>query len=267
MLPIPHGVPAPLVPYAPALLVLVAALAGGWFCRGKRHRAWLRVAMALAGLLGWAAITPFGRLRGAALSPSFGPDMLIVPAALVVGIEALLVWRGGRHERWAAVASALGVGWWLARVGAGPGEFWRVWVVVAMLAGSVAFVVRRDTRRGAALALALWGGAYVAGWPASWVAAAAVLAAPWLALLVLRAEAAMPTALVAATLASADLARGRLPRGHFGAADLVCLLALAAPFVAGWAETRLGRRWAGVAPALGAAGVVAAGWGLRRALF
>jgi hypothetical protein len=272
MVPIPHGipishyVPAPLVPYGPALLALAASMAAAWFGRAK-GQAWRRTAMSLACLLGWAALEPVARLRGVALSPSVGAGMLIVPAAALAVIEALRVWRGGRNERWFSVAAALVTGWWLGRVAAGPGEFWRVCFVVTALVWVVAWAVRGQTMRGAAVALALWGGAVVAGFPIGWVVASAVLAAVWAGLLALGAEAAVPSALVAAAVAGADLARGRIPRGHVDAADLVCLLALAAPFLAAAAEKRLATRWRMLAPALGAAGAVALGWGLRRAVF
>ncbi len=267
MVPIPHGVPASLVPYGPALLALAASLAAAWACRAKGRQAWRRFAVSLACLLGWAALEPVTRLREIALSPVIGPGMLLVPAAAVAAIEVIRVWRGGRNERWLSVGAALVTGWWLARVAAAPGEFWRVGVVVAVLVGGVAWAVRGQTMRGAALALALWGGAVVAGFPLGWVVASAVLAAAWAGLLVLRAEAAVPSALVAATVAGADLARGRLARGHIDAADLVCLLALGAPVLAAAAEARLAKRWRMLAPALGAAGAVAVGWGLRRAVF
>ncbi len=267
MVPIPHVAPAWLAFFGPALLALAVSLAAHWLCRAKGRQRWRRTAMSLACLLGWAALEPVARLRGAALSPSVGPGMLIVPAAAVVIIEAIRVWRGGRNERLLSVAAALVTGWWLARVAAGPGEFWRVCVVVAVLAGVSAWVVRGQTMRGAAAALALCGGSVVAGLPVGWQGAAAVLAGAWAVLFLLGAEAAVPSAIMAAALGGADLARGRIPRGHVDAADVVCLLALAAPFMAAALEARLAKRWRRLAPALGAAGAVALGWGLKRAAF
>ena len=264
MVPIPHFVPASLAPYGPALLALVAALAAAWSCRAKGGQAWRRTAVSLACLLGWASIEPLARLRGIALSRTIGPGMLIVPAAAVMGIEALRVWRAGRNERWLSTAAALITGWWLARAAAGPGEFWRVAIVVALLVWLVAWVVRGQAMRGVALGLALWGGALVAGFPMGWVVASAVLAAVTVGVAALGAEAAVPSALMAATVAGADLARGSLPRGRLDGADLVCLLAVAAPVLAALAEGRLGKKWRLLAPALGAAVAVALGWGLRR---
>ncbi len=223
--------------------------------------------MSLACLVGWAALEPLTRLRGVALSPSAGPGLLIVPAVALVVIEAIRLWRAGRNERWLSVLAALVAGWWLGRVAALPAEFWRVSIVTAVLVGVVAWVVRGQAMRATAVALALWGGAVVAGFPLGWVVASAVLAAVAAGVVAFGAEAAVPSALIAATVAGADLARGRLPRGHLDAADLVCLLALAAPFLAAAAEVRLGKRWRLLAPALGAACVVALGWGVRRAVF
>lgn len=267
MVPIPHGVPASLVPYGPALLALAASLVFGWLCRAKGRQAWRRPVMSLACLLGWAALEPLTRLRAAAFSPPTGPAMLIVPGVALVLIEAVRVWRGGRNDRWLSVAAALVTGWWLARVSAPPAEFWRDCIVVAALVWVVAWAVRGQATRGAAIGLALWGGVVVAGLPTGWGVAAAVLA--WVAggLLAFGTEAAVPSALIAATVASVDLARGRLPRGHVDAVDVVCLLALAAPFLAAAAEARLGKRWRLLAPALGAAGAVVVGWGVRRAVF
>lgn len=266
MVPTLHSVPMPLGPYGPALLASIASLAAAWFCRAKGRQAWRRTAVSLACLLGWAALEPLTRLRGVALAPSSGPALLIVPAAALVAIEAIRVWRGGRNDRWLSVAAALFTGWWLARAAAPAGEFWRVCAVVAALVGVVAWALRGQAMRGAATALALWGGALAAGLPTGWTVASAVLAAVAVAVFALGAEAAIPSALIAGALAGTDLARGRLSRGHIDAIDLVCGLALTAPFLAAAAERRLGIRWRMLAPVLGAAGAVAVGWGLRRAM-
>lgn len=265
MPPIPHSLPTILVAYGPALLALAGSSAAAWACRAKGRRPWLRTAAALACLLGWAALEPVARWRSA-LSPAVGPAMLLVPAAAAAALEAVRAWRGGSNDRLISVAAAGVVGWWLARVAASAGEFWRVWIITAALVWFVSWAVRQQAMRGLALALALWGGAVVAGFPAGWVVAAAVLAAAWAGLLALGAEAAVPSALVVAMLAGAELARGRPSRGHIDAADLVCLLALTAPFLAGAAHARLGKRWGVLAPALGAAGAVLLAWGIRRAV-
>lgn len=267
MVPILHGVPTLLVPYGPALLALVASLAAGWVCRGKGRQAWRRTAVSLACLLGWAALEPVTRLRGVALSPSTGPGLLLVPAAALVAIEAIRVWRGGRNERWLSVAAALVTGWWLARAAAPPDEFWRAGFVIAGLVWVIAWAVCGQAMRGEAVALALWGGALVAGFPLGWAVASAVLAAAGIGVFALGAEAALPSALLAATVAGADLARGKLSRGHVDAADIVCVLAVAAPFLAAAAERRLGAKWRLLAPVLGAVATVIIGWMLRRAIF
>lgn len=267
MSPIPANLSMTLFLYGPALLALGVAAGIGWGCRGKGKQNWARAGVSLACLAGWAALEPVSRIRGAALSPGLGTGMLLVPAAGVAAIEALLVWRAGRNERWLGFAAAAFVGWWLARIAAVPGEFWRVWIVTGLLVAMVAWVVRQQPMRGLALALALWGGAVLIGFPAGWIVAAAVLAAAWAGLLALGAAAAVPSALVAAVLAGADLARGRAARGHIDGADLVCLCALIAPLVAAAAQNRLGKRAAALAPIVGAAVAVALTWGLRRVVF
>lgn len=264
MPPIPDSLSLTLMLYWPALVALAAAAGIGWLCRYKGRQGWVRAGMSLACLAGWAALEPVSRWHGAALSPGLGAGMLLVPAAGVAAIEALLVWRAGRNARWLGFAAAAFVGWWLARIAAVPGEFWRVWIVAGLLVAVVAWVVRQQPMRGLALALALWGGMLVIGFPAGWVVAAAVLAAAWTGLLAVRAAAAVPSALAAAVLAGADLARGRATRGHLDGADLVCLLALVAPLLAAAVQSRLGKRAAVLAPILGAAMVVALAWGVRR---
>ena len=223
--------------------------------------------MSLACLVGWVALEPVARWRGAALTPGLGAGLLLVPAAGVAAIEALLVWRAGRNVRWLGFAAAAFVGWWLARIAAVPGEFWRVWIVTGLLVAVVAWVVRQQPMRGLAVALALWGGMLVIGFPAGWVIAAAVSTAVWGGALAVGAAAAVPSALMAAVLAGADLARGRAARGHLDGADLVCLLALGAPVVAAVVQSRLGKRGAVLAPIVGAVVVVALAWGVRRVVF
>lgn len=275
---------ATMLPYWPALLTLCVASAVGWASRkktapkqaqrgvqkGVQKNAqrgfvkWGRTGAALACLAGWAALEPVAGWRGAALWPGFGAGMLLVPAAGVAAIEALQAWRAGRNERWLGFAATALVGWWLARVAAVPGEFWRVWIVVGLLVAVVAWVLRQQPMRGLALSLALWGGMLVAGFPTGWVLTAAVLAAASTGLVATGSAAAIPSALVSAVLAGADLARGRATRGHLDAADFVCLLALAAPLVAALVQPRLGKRAAVLAPLAGAAVAVSLAWGLRR---
>lgn len=289
---IPASLTATILLYWPALLALVVAAATGWASRGKSapkgapkggpkgaqkgiqkgaqkgflkwgRTGWGRTGASLACLAGWAALEPVAGWRGTALSPGFGAGMLLVPAAGVAAIEALQVWRAGRNERWLGFAATALVGWWLARSAAVAGEFWRVWIVVGLLVAVVAWVVRQQPMRGVALSLALWGGMLVVGFPIGWLLTAAVLAAASAGLLVSGSAAAIPSALVAAVLAGADLARGRATRGHLDGADIVCLLALVAPLVAALVQPRLGKRVAILAPLVGAAVAVALAWGLR----
>ena len=285
---IPASLTATILLYWPALLALVVAAAIGWASRGKSapkgapkggpkgaqkgiqkgaqkgFLKWGRTGASLACLAGWAALEPVAGWRGAALSPGFGAGMLLVPAAGVAAIEALQVWRAGRNERWLGFAATALVGWWLARSAAVAGEFWRVWIVIGLLVAVVAWVVRQQPMRGVALSLALWGGMLVVGFPIGWLLTAAVLAAASAGLLASGSAAAIPSALVAAVLAGADLARGRSTRGHLDGADIVCLLALVAPLVAALVQPRLGKRVAILAPLVGAAVAVALAWGLRR---
>lgn len=264
MLSIPASLSTTLFSYGPALLSLGLAAAASWFCRGKGRQNWLRVGMSATCLAGWVALEPLSRLRGAVLSPGLGAGVLLVPAAGVVAIEAVLAWRAGRNSRWLGFAAAALVGWWLARIAAVPGEFWRVWILVGLLVAVVAWVVQQQPSRALALAVALWGGTVVTGFPIGWMVAAAVLAATCAGLSAAGASVTVPSALVAAVLAGVDLARGRAARGHVDGADLVCLLALAAPFLAGGMQKRLGPQAAAVAAAAVAVGLA---WALRRVVF
>ena len=277
---IPAAVITTLLLCWPALLAFGVAAAVGWATRvksapkaarkgvqkgaQKAASKWGRAGASLACLAGWAALVPVTGWRGAVLVPGLGAGMLLIPALGVATIEALLVWRAGRNERWLGFAATALVGWWLARTAAVPGDFWRVWIVTGLLVAAVAWIVRQQATRGLALALALWGGMLVVGFPIGWVSIAAVLAAVWAGLVATGGGAAVPSALVAAVLAGADLARGRAARGHVDGADLVCLLALAAPVVAALVQPRFGKRVAVLAPLAGAAVAVALAWGLRR---
>ena len=288
---IPANLITTLLLYWPALFALGVAAAIGWVSRGKSaskaaqkglqkgaHKGaqkgaqrgflkWGRTGMSLVCLVGWAALEPVASWRGAALSPGLGAGMLLVPAAGVAVIEALQVWRAGRNERWLGFAATALVGWWLARMAAVPGEFWRVSIVIGLLVAVVASVVRQQPIRGLALSLALWGGMLVVGFPIGWVLTAAVLAAVWAGLVAVRSAATVPSALVAAVLAGADLARGRAARGHVDGADLVCLLALGAAIVAALVQPWLGKRTTVLASLAGAGAAVALAWGLRRVVF
>lgn len=250
--------------YQSALLALAVSLAVSAFGRQKKRQGWVVSGLSLACLLGWAALEPLGRLRVAALMPSIGPAMLIVPAAGVLAVELVRRWRGGRNDRWLSVIAAGGVGWWLARVTAGPAEVWRVGIITAALVGLIAWSVRRQPGRSLALALAVCGGLVVTGFPGPWIVAAAVLVAACAGPLALRVPAVLPSAIVAALVAGADLARGRLARGHVNTTDIACLFAVAAPLLVGIIEKRLGKRWILLAPVLAAAVVVVLAWGARR---
>lgn len=260
---LPASISSTVFPYWPALLVLALSAGIGWTTR-KRGQVWGRTFVSMACLVGWAALEPVSRLHAAASSPGLGTGLLLVPAVGVAVIEALLAWRAGRNARWLGFAAAAFVGWWLARVAAVPGEFWRIWIVSGVLVAVVAWVLRQQPMRGVALSLALWGGMVAIGFPAGWVIAASVLTAAWVGLMATGSAGAVPSAVVAAVLAGADLARGRASRGHIDGADIVCLLALAAPILAMAMQSRLGKRGAAIAPVLGAMVAVALGWGLRR---
>ena len=271
MAPIPHSVAALLSAYAAPLLALAVALAGSLFCRTKARAAWLPATAALAALAGWALLLPASRLVRAGLTPNAGPAVLLAPAAACVVGAGLVAWRGGRLGRWAPALLAVFAGWWLARASAGRTEFWRVWFAVVLVAAALSRVIAGQPARGLACALALWGGLVLASAPTVWIAAALVAVFVWAGLLLSGSGGALPSAVLAALIGGADLAAGRLVRARLDGVDLACLLAIAAPLLAGAAEARIGRRWGRFGPVLasvaGASAAVAAMWLLQRALF
>lgn len=271
MPPIPHSVAVLLPAYAAPLLALAVALALSLACRGKSRGAWLPSAAALSALAGWALLQPAANLVQAGLAPRSGTAVLLAPAAACVLGAGLAAWRGGKLGRWMPVMLAVFAGWWLARASAGRDEFWRVWLAVALLAAALSRGIAGQPARGLACALALWGGLVLVAAPPVWTAAALVAAFAWAGLLAAGSGGALPSAAMAALIAGADLAAGRLVRGRLDAADVVCLLAVVAPFLARAAEARIGKRGGRFGPALasvaGAAAAVAAMWLLRRAVF
>jgi hypothetical protein len=271
MPPIPHSVAALLSAYAAPLLALAVAITGSLLCGAKTRGAWLPANAALAALAGWALLLPASSLVRAGLAPRARPEALLAPAAACVIGAALVAWRGGKLGRWMPVLLAVFAGWWLARASAGRTEFWRVWVAVALLAAALSRAIAGQPVRGLACALALWGGLVLAGTAPVWIAAALVAVFVWVGLLLSRSGAALPSAVMAALIGGADLAGGRLVRGRLDATDLACLLAVAAPLIAGAAEARIGKRWGRAGPVLasvaGAAVAVALTWLVRRAVF
>ena len=250
--------------YGPAVWALIVVLALSALARTKQRQGWWRPGLSLACLVGWAALEPLGRLRAAALTPPVGPAMLIVAALGVVVVEGIRRWRAGRNDRLLSVVAAGWVGWWVARVAAGPAEFWRVGIITAGLSGVVAIIVRQEPGRALALVVALWGGLVVSGVAVPWCVAMAVLAVAGAGAWAAGVPAAVPSALFAAGIAGVELANGRLARGHLGAVDYVCLLALAASVLTGLLAPRLGKKRRGLAPILAAAGSVAASWAVHR---
>lgn len=270
MPPIPHNMAALLSAYAASLAALTVALAGSLACRAKTRNAWLPANAALAALAGWALLLPASSLMRAGLAPRTGPAVLLAPAAASVIGAGLVAWRGGKLGRWMPVLLAVFAGWWLALASAGRTEFWRVWFAVALAAVALSRAIAGQPARGLACALALWGGLELASAPPAWVAAALVAVFAWAGLLLSGSGAALPSAVMAALIGGADLAGGRLVRGRLDGTDLACLVAIAAPLLAGVAETRIGKRWGRFGPVLvsvaGAAVAVAAMWLLRRVL-
>jgi len=74
----------------------------------------------------------------------------------------------------------------------------------------------------------------------------------------------LPAAVVAAVVAGADLAAGRLVRGGLNAVDLACLAACGAPWAAHLVTARLGKRLGRAGPLVaavaGAAVAVGCAW-------
>lgn len=252
---------APLLAFA-ASLALVAA---------GRVRAvpWATGAAAAAGmLLGWAwrLARPFALpALERSLSASAGTARhLLLIAAVALG-AGLLAERG--RSRWLTAAAAVFVGWWMACSPAAGAQFWRAWLAGALL---VVLLLDANGRGGAgrlvAVPLALAAGLLAVGAPAPWPDVALVAAGAALPLLAADIATPLPLAMLGAAMAmAASLGAGRLARGGFGAVDLACLLALAAPWLVAPAAQRLGRA-APAAPVAVAAVAGALAWIGRLAL-
>jgi hypothetical protein len=259
-----HG--AVLHAYAPPLVALGTALVLGLI--GKAGPRWLIGGAGAAGALaGWAALLPTVAAWRAVLTPRAMTDFLLLPAAAVVVAGLAAPWLRGRVERWLPWAPVVLAGWWLAGSAPARPEFWRVWLAVIVAAWLLARGVGQGVSGGRALAaaLALWGGLLVAGAPPAWIAAALVAVAAGFAAWCV--GGALPPVLIATVAAAADLGAGRLVRGGLNAADLACLLALGAAWLASWAEARFGRRLGPARPAAAVAAALATGAVLTGAVF
>jgi len=243
--PVLHAYEPPLVALGVALVLGLI----GW-AAGAR---WLATTAGAAGALaGWVALLPLATALRAVLAPRAMADFLLLPAVAVVLAGLAAPWLRGRAERWAPVALAVLVGWWLAGSAPARPEFWRVWLAV----GLAAWLLARGAGQGApggggrvlAAALALWGGLLVVGAPPVWIAAALVAVAAALAAWPL--GGALPPLLVASVAAASDLGTGRLVRAGLNAADLACLLAFGAPWLARWTGMRSGKRLGRAGPAV-----------------
>jgi len=242
---------AALHAYAPPLAAFGVTLALGLV--GKAGpRPLLAAAGAGGALAGWAALLPMAAALRAVLAPRAMADFLLLPAGVAALAGGASPWLRGRAERWLPVALAVLAGWWLAGSTPARPEFWRVWLAVGAAAWLLARPVGKYAAGGRALAaaLALWGGLLAAGAPAVWIAAALVAVAGAAAAWCL--GAALPPVLVATVAAAADLGIGRLVRAGLNAADLACLLALGAAWLAPLVQARLGRRLGGAGPATAA---------------
>lgn len=264
---IPHSFGAALTLYAAPIAAFLVALVLPLLGRGQ---AWVAATGGAALFVGWALLLPISLLPRVVWAPHRGVETLLAPALACAVSAALLAWRGSNRPRLEAVLLAVFTGWWVARDGVGTVDFWRVWFGVAALAGLIGRIAAGRADRMLVLALALWGGLTVAATGAVWQLAALVATACAAGLVGAGAGTAVPAAAIAALLGAADLAGGRLLRGHLDGTDLACIAALAAPFVADAASARLGRmsdRVAAVSSSvIGAAITVAAVWLLRRAL-
>lgn len=263
---IPHSFTAALTAYAAPLAAFVIATALPLVARGK---AWVEVAGGLGVLAGWVLLLPLPPVTRVIWAPHRGVEMLVGPAVACVAGVALIACRGGRQARLISVLLAAFAGWWVARIGVGTADFWRVWLAISGLTWVVGRITAVRADRFLVLALALWGGLAVAGVGAAWLMAAVVVAAAAAGLVASGTKTALPAASVAALLGAADLTRGRLLRGRLDAVDLACLAALVAPLVSAALAGRLGRLSDRLAPVLagivGAAATVAAVWIARRA--
>ena len=243
MLPVPvpmlwRAYEAPLLGFAASLVLVLAGR--------TRAAPWAASVAAAAGmLLGWAwRLDRPSRLAalGHTLFASAGTAqhlLLVAAAALGAGLLA----EKGR-SRWLTLAAAILVGWWMARSPAAGVQFWRAWLVGALL---VVLLLAVDGRAGgakrlAAVPLALAAGLVAVRAPVPWPDVALVAAGAVLPPLVVADGAPLPLAMLGAALAlGASLSAGRLARGGFDSVDLACLLALAAPWLVAPAARRLGR--------------------------
>lgn len=265
---IPHSFTSGLFAYAAPLAAFVVALAVPLMARGK---GWANVAGPLALFAGWALLQPLSLLPRVIWAPHRGTETLLAPALACAAGTAVLAWRGGRQTRLAAVLMTAFAGWWVAREGVGPVDFWRAWFAVGVLAVVLSKIGQGRADRILVVAAALSGGLAVAGAGPGWPMAALVAAAGAGGLLASRAPVAIPAAMIAALVAATDLAGGRLLRARLDTTDLACLAAVVAPWIADLAAQRLGRLPRPVAAvlscAIGVGGAVACVWILRRALF
>ena len=229
---------APLLGFAASLVLVLAGR--------TRAAPWATGVAAAAGMLfGWAwrLDRPF-RLAafGHSLSASAGTAQhLVLVAAAALG-AGLLAGRG--RGRWLAAAAAVLVGWWMARGPAAGAQFWRAWLAGSLLMVLLLAATGRagDAKRLAAVPLALATGLLAVRAPVPWPDVALVGAGAVLPLLATEGAAPLPLAMVGTAMAmGADLSAGRLARGGFGAVDLACLLALAAPWLVAATARRLGR--------------------------
>ena len=267
MLPNPHNAWAWLVAHAAPLLAFAVALAAPWIGRGKAVPA----VGAIALLAGWGYMLGEYALPRALWAPHRGAEVLLGAAAVSAGVAAALVWRGGRNRRLLLGLDAAFAGWWVAHVGVGEADFWRVGFVVLVLSLWLGRVVRDETQRGLAMALTLLGGLSVTQGGAVWITAAAVAAASWAGLLAMGKGGVLPAAPMAALIGAADLAGGRALRGRVDGMDLACVSALVAPLVAGALARRFSartNRFLTVLAAVSTAGALSVlVWLVRRAFF
>lgn len=254
-LPFPPGAyQAPLLTFT---LSLALVLAGR-----MRRLAWAPGAAAGAGALaGWGLRFGGTHPWRALLVPTGTAQSLLLVAAVALGAGVL---TARLRSRWLVAATAVLVGWLVARNPAVGAQFWRAWLAVALI---VLLLLRvGDARHLAAAPLALAAGLLAVRAPVPWIDAGIIAAAAALPLLAVEGAAALPLALLgAAATAAADVGAGRLTRGGFGPLDFACLLALAAPFAVAWAAKRLGRASPG-APVAVAALAGALAWAGRLAL-
>jgi hypothetical protein len=266
---VPHDLRGPLIGFAAALALAVAA-------RLMRSGLLGAAAGGAGVVVGWYVIG--GRLWVTYARPSV--DHLAFAAAVALAIAILCEWMGrNRGALFALLLTAVFIGWWLCGAPRNQPDLLQAWPISLGAAVAVALYARSlatdalDPLRLALTGLTMAASFHIVMLPAVWVQLALVPALASLALFALPAMpglAALPIAADIATVGSlAVIDFGRLPHLRIGPVDVAAV----APLLALWLTPHLTSRvrfagraataTAGVLAALAATGVV---WIAMRAL-